>query len=366
MRRSPPRLLALALGVALAPATAMAQDVQPDLVASATRDAPPALEGTILSAIDVVLADAAQRAARSVVLIEVERPNYGPRQLTRRERAGLGLGGWYDPRYFARPEGPVSGVVVGPGLIATSTWNLAGDGAVVVVGPDGERYPARRAGRDENLELSLLTIDDPDALVPLEPARGPFAVGRSLLLIGRTSQNTASVTRGIVSGLDRQRGDAFTHSARTHFANTGGALVDLEGRLLGVSVRHAEGARQGQSSGVGFGAATERLTSSLPIMTKGEVVPLRPRAFLGIRIDPQYAGAGVRVLGVIEGTAAHTAGLAEGDVIRIFNNVEIQHFNQLVEEIQKLEVGTPLLVTIGRGKEELDVKVELGRRPEGE
>ncbi|MGE0710942.1 MAG: S1C family serine protease [Planctomycetota bacterium] len=317
-----------------------------------------------LAALDRVLAAAAERAEASVVQVKVERNDYGPTQLSRAERAALGLQGYVPPNYFSRPEGPVTGVVIAPGLVATSMWNVEGEGAVSVIGPDGTRYAAERAGRDEALRVAVLRVKDQGALRPIAQADAAVATGRTLLLVGRSANNRATVTAGIVSGLKRERGAAFTHSCRTSFGNVGGALIDMEGRLVGVAVRHTNRASQGQASGVGFGAEVKRLAPNLEALAQGKVIPAPPRAFLGIGLDQAYTGEGVRVGRVIENTAAATAGVKSGDVITVFNSVKIEHFNQLVEEILKLAVGAEIVVTVKRGAEELDFKVKLGARPE--
>ncbi|MCO5167928.1 MAG: S1C family serine protease [Planctomycetes bacterium] len=320
-----------------------------------------------LDALDGVAAAIVERVAPSVVLIEVERPARAPRRLTAREVAGLGLGPNYDPRYFTRPDAPVTGVVIGPGLVATSQWNLEGDGALTVITPDGARLPAKRLGRDENLDVALVGVEGAGLPAPLPLAPENPAVGRFLLLVGRTPQNGPMVTLGMVSGLGRHRGDAFAHSARTNYQNAGGALVDIEGRLVGVSVRHTDRSRQGQSSGVGFGAPALAVQVQVPGLAKGDVVPRRKTPFLGIQGTQEVIeGGGCLVGGVLDGTAAKAAGLRAGDVIKIFNNVELRDFLHLREEIEKLSVGSEIVITVKRGDEELDFKVKLGARAEEE
>lgn len=319
-----------------------------------------------LEAVDIAVTLAAKKAAKSVVLVEVDRANYGSRPLSRGERMRLGVRRWYDPRYFTRPEGPTSGVVIAPGLVATSIWNVQGEGTIQIVGPDGTKYSASRAGKDENLAVALIKVSDPKkTLVPIEAATSTVRVGRTVLLVGRTSRNAPLLTRGIVSGLGRERGDAFTHSAKTSYANAGGALVDLEGKLLGLSVRHSNRHRQGQSSGVAFGARRTRILANLQTLAAGKTIKKRPTAFLGIQMDSRFRGAGVRIMQVIDGTGAKTAGISGGDVIVVFNNVKIRHFSQLVKEIQKLEVGKKIVVTVKRDGREIDFTVKLGKRPEG-
>lgn len=321
---------------------------------------------TTLGALDRALAAAAEKAAPSIVSVEVKRANYGPKDLSPAEKAMRGIRGYVPPGYFARPDGPGSGVVIAPGLVATAMWTIDGKDAVEVIGPDGKRYEAERVGRHEGYRVALLKVHDKGALQPLRRATSSVRTGRTLLLLGRSDQGSLTVTRGIVSGLKRERSMAFTHSCRTSFGNVGGALVDLEGNLLGVSVRHNEKASQGQASGVGFGARIESLLPDLAALAKGKVIEAPPRAFLGIGLDQRHTGEGVRVGRVIEGTAAQKVGIVPGDVIVVFNSVKIEHFAQLVEEILKLGVGAEIVVTVRRGQEELDYTVKLGVRPEDE
>lgn len=317
-----------------------------------------------LGALDEVGAAIVEKVARSVVLIDVDRPATQPRRLTAMELGRMGLGNAYDPRYFSRPDEPCSGVVVAPGLVATTTWNVEGEAALTVITPDGARHPARRLGRDENLDVALLAVDAP-GLEPIALASGPPVVGRFLFLVGRTAQNEPLVTEGIVSGLNRHRGDSFAHSARTSYQNVGGALVDLDGKLVGIGVRHTDRASQGQASGVGFGASAVGLQAQLQALARGDVIPRKKTAFLGVSSDQEAVDVGgVRINAVVPNTAAQAAGLRAGDVIKIFNNVELRDFMHLREEIEKLTVGTEIVITVRRGEQELDITLKLGARPE--
>lgn len=331
------------------------------------QDGTPAGQSNVLDpvdALDAVATAVVEKASRAVVVVEVERNVPAPRQLTFRERQELGVGGGYDPRYFSRPEGPASGVVVGKDQVATSCWNVEGDGAVTVITADGRRIAAQRLGRDENLDLTLLSAPGL-GVEPLKTAPTP-SVGRFVFLIARSPDLSISTTQGIVSGLGRYSGDAFAHSARTSYEHAGGALVDLEGRLVGIASRHGDRVRQGQSSGVGFGAPVTKLTDALPALARGEVVPRRQIPFMGIEPDLDATVVGVKLRRVQPGSAADKAGIKAGDVIKIFNQVEIKSFGQLREEIRSLAVGQSIGVTVERGSEQLDLKVELGGRVEQE
>jgi S1-C subfamily serine protease len=320
-----------------------------------------------LEALDEVTSEVVAKVAPSIVLLEVEHSSYGPRRLTRAERAGLGVTGRYDERYFSRPEGPVSAVVVGVDVVATATFNVAGDGAITVITPDGRRLTGQRLGRDENMDLALVKVEGSLGIQPLPASKRDLVPGRFLYLVGRTEANAPIVTSGIVSGLERYRGDAFAHSCRTSYSNIGGALVDMDGGLVGFSVRHSNRVRQGQNSGVGFGATLAQLEDSRERLVAGEVIPRRKTPFLGIQADiAATGGPGVRIQQVIPDTAAAKAGLKAGDWIKIFNQVDIESFTQLREEIQALAIGTEIMITIVRDGEEQDIRVALGGRLEDE
>ena len=103
-----------------------------------------------LSALDEVAERVVAKVSPAVVLLEVEHTSYGPRRLTRGERAGLGVTGRYDERYFTRPEGPASGVVVGADRASSSSSTT-----VITSGTTSRAYNtndiAARAAVDANV-----------------------------------------------------------------------------------------------------------------------------------------------------------------------------------------------------------------------
>ena len=180
-----------------------------------------------LAALDAATQQVVDRVQAAVVGLDVERTNYGPRDLTAPERQLLGVVMPYDERYFARPEGPCSAVVIGPQLLATSSYNVAGDGEITVHTADGREVHATRLGTDNNLGVTLLKTEQ-DVGPALELRTDEPRVGEFVVLVARSKASTPYVTRGIVSGLDRFGGDAFAHSARTNYVNTGGVLVGVD------------------------------------------------------------------------------------------------------------------------------------------
>jgi S1-C subfamily serine protease len=355
------------------------------LTAAAALVAPAALadDSDPLAALDQALPKISAKAEKSVVALEVEREDRAERTLTAQERAMLGVSPGYDPRFFMRPPGAVSGVVIanpekeGEVVIVTSIWNLRDAKSVKVVLPSGDKVTATIKGRDENLDVQVLTVESSKGLTPIQLNKAP-KVGQFAILVGRGGEaEQAIVTVGNVSAIGRFKGDAIQVSTRMNYGNAGGAIVDLDGKLMGIASKLTNRPAQGINSGVGFAAPVERLVAHMPKLLAGQVVKKRKNPFLGIMIDPkmeQPKDGGVKVAlardqagNLFDNAAAKKSGIKDGDIIKIFNGVEIKDFEQLRDCIEKLEVGEKVIVTIERGDMgEKDFTIELGERPDGE
>src|SRR5579872_7176893 len=228
------------------------------LTAAAALVAPAALadDADPLTALDAALPKISAKAEKSVVALEVEREDRPERQLTANERAMLGVSPGYDPRFFMRPPGAVTGVVVanpdkeGEVVIVTSIWNLRDAKSVKVVTASGDKVTATIKGRDENLDIQVLTVESAKGLTPIPVNKAP-KVGQFAILVGRGGEaEQPIVTVGNVSAIGRFKGDAIQVSTRMNYGNVGGAVVDLDGKLLGVATRLTDKSMQGLNSGV--------------------------------------------------------------------------------------------------------------------
>jgi len=313
-----------------------------------------------LAALEEAYIHAADQVAPAVVQIVVER-----------ERADLEKAGEKGdgPNYLARPEGPVTGVIVdAKGYVATSAWAVLAGKSFSVVLPDGGAYAAKLLGKDEALDLALLKIEGDGSPVQVEAARladGPARVGQLCVLVARAPGGGTSVNTGIVSAVDRFRGSALQVDAAINLANTGGAIVDIDGRLLGIATRPTT--QNGINSGVGFAAPVSKIKSSLPALVAGRGVPRAKRPFLGVQggkelLDPP----GVQLAKVVEGSAAEKAGLKDGDIIRSIEGVQIVDFFGLSEVLASKEPGDPVKLMVERDGASKEMTVVLGERTDGE
>lgn len=306
------------------------------------QDAPRPERAAPARALSVSLAQAVERASPAQVLI---RPASDPR----RGR---------------------SGVVIAPGYVITSALNVDvfGLDELVVEDASGQAYPARLRGRDLRLRLVLLAVPELPA-EPLPPAP-PEArqVGAFVLALGTPLRRRGpTATSGILSALDRFQGRADQLDAAIDASNTGGAIVDLEGRLLGVAVHVHE--RLGARSGVGFYVPRHLIVSALPGLQAGH--ELEPGS-LGI-VVPRYqaalgAGAegtlGVEVIAVTPQGAAARAGLAKGDRIHVIRGRETPDLVAFRAATAYLYAGIRADVEFTRGGERRKVSLVVLPREE--
>jgi serine protease Do len=278
---------------------------------------------------------------------------------TRIGPAVVGLGrGW----------GVGSGVVVASGQVLTNAHNLRHD-EVTVTFADGRREAARGAGADADLDVAVLEVDTGD-VAPAEWAASDeeIGIGRPVLALGNPGGRGLRVTPGFVSSVARSfrgpRGRRITgaieHTAPLPRGSSGGPLVDLEGRLLGLNaVRvdgglilaiHTDAALRERVEALGRGEAPKR--ARLGVAVAPPRVARRLRRAVGL---PERDGVLVRA--VEEGSAADRAGLERGDLIVAAGERQVERVDTLYEALDGARAGGKLELTVLRGIEERTVQV---------
>jgi S1-C subfamily serine protease len=174
------------------------------------------------------------------------------------------------------------------------------------------RFPARVIGWDKALDLALIKTELETEYVFSLVDRVIPRIGDTVLAIGSPLGLQKTVTSGIVSALGRrflQIGDVYQIDAAVNQGNSGGPLVDNEGRLVGIIFMGAP-----QHQGLNFAIPAERLAAALPAMIKGGRAP---RPWLGITLCETSAGA--EIIYTAPSTPAARHNVNEGSLIKTIN-----------------------------------------------
>jgi len=240
-----------------------------------------------------------------------------------------------------------SGVIVTEdGYILTNNHVVDGadeDGIKVALADGMTKYDAKVVGKDPRTDLAVLKVDAPGKLPALTLADSDkLEVGDVVLAVGNPFGIGQSVSSGIISALSRgfgilgQQGyeDFIQTDASINQGNSGGALVDADGRLIGINQSIAS--PSGANAGVGFAVPINLARSVMEqLVTNGKIV----RGFLGVNLQMVTAElaesfklpntAGALIGGVQPGTPAAKAGMKAGDVIVEFNGKPVTDFSHL-------------------------------------
>ncbi|MGA2878208.1 MAG: DegQ family serine endoprotease [Bryobacteraceae bacterium] len=265
-----------------------------------------------------------------------------------------------------------SGVVVSPdGYILTNNHVVDGATDVKVSFADKEEYPAKVIGTDKYTDVAVLKINK-TGLTTLPFANSARAeVGDVVLAIGEPFGLGQTVTMGIISakgraGLGIERFEDFIQTdAAINRGNSGGALIDTRGDLVGINTAILSG-ETGGNQGIGFAIPANLARNIMDqIMSKGKVT----RGFLGIlpqELTPDMAKAfgvpnthGVAIAQVEPDSPAQKAGLKVGDVITAVNGIPAEDVNSFRLQVAGFAPGTTVHLKIDRSGQTLDLPVTL-------
>lgn len=277
--------------------------------------------------------------------------------------------------YFKRPPGFVTGLLVDRrGYVLTSNYNLLGTiRSVTVQLAGGVECKAKVVARDPLDDLALLRLQGKGVLAakqdwkdPPWAESSPTASGRFIFAIGRGPlPKRLNVSEGIVSAVGRNSNRALQIDAKLNYGNVGGALVDLDGKVVGLCgfVGHTYH-QWGLNSGIGFASTVETIRKVLPRMIEGKDIEAPPRPFLGIQSEPGDGGnGGAPVIEVVPGSSAASAGVKKNDVITRFNGHEVPNFDRLRFLIFSCKVGDEVEFVVRRDGKEISLKGVLGKFP---
>jgi serine protease Do len=277
------------------------------------------------------------------------------------------------PRFQVRGLG--SGVIVAAdGVIVTNNHVVAGAEQVHVALHDGRELDARVVGADPLSDLAILRVDAKDLPAMEMGDSSKLRAGDLVLAVGNPFGIGPAVTMGIISATGRASvgiidyEDFLQTDAAINPGNSGGALVDANGRLVGINTAIAS--RSGGYQGVGFAIPTAMMVPIKDaILRDGKVV----RGWLGVAIqdvDRELADAldlgvdrGALVSDVSPAAPAAQAGLQRGDVVTAIDGVEVRDSAQLRNRVAMTGPGEHVTLEVRRGDQTLAIEATLGELP---
>lgn len=288
-------------------------------------------------------------------------------------------------------QGKGSGVIISPdGFIVTNNHVVGLARKIAVTLHDGSTYPAVLVGTDPDTDLAVIKIAARSIAAADLGDSDKVKVGEFVMAVGNPLGFENTVTLGIVSALHRN----FDVDRRTRFANaiqtdasinhgnSGGALANVHGQLVGINAVIAGGSNAsiGENSGsIGIGFAipvntVRRIARQL--ISNGRV----PRPYMGVsyfrdfsearqflRVDPavdlQFPDTGLWVRDVIYDSPAMSAGIQPNDILISVAGKRIKDRWDFTAELEQHKIGETIQLTVWRNGREAPVKITLGERP---
>lgn len=289
---------------------------------------------------------------------------------------GGGLRTWWGVVPFQQ-EGAASGVIISPdGHILTNSHVVHGFSELEVFLPDGRVLPAKLVGDDPDTDLAVIDVEGENLPVAelgdsdsLKPGQLVIAIGNSLGAL------QASVTAGVVSAVGRslpsRTGRTIENIIQTDAAlnpgNSGGPLVDSQGKVVGINTAII--------------LFAQSISFAIPINTAKWVAELLSkegrvrRAYLGLAVQltglhPRFvkhhnlpSEVGVMVRGVGRGTGAEKSGIEPGDIIAGLDGQTLKSVDDLHRSLSKVQVGQEVELTVLRDEDRLKLKARTGESP---
>jgi serine protease Do len=321
-------------------------------------------------------ADLVSRVAPSVVTIRAEhivRPTRQERQIPDELRRFFGDGLPAFPDVPHRQGGLGSGVIVSAdGYILTNNHVVDAAEHIEVELPDRRTLSAKKVGADPASDIAVLKVEAPDLKpLPFGDSRA-VRVGDVALAFGNPLGLGPTVTSGIISAKGRATGggkgsfeDFLQTDAPINQGNSGGALVNTKGELIGINSQIVS--PSGGNIGIGFAIPSSMASNVMDQLVHGGKVR---RGQLGVTVQPVTSDiarslglkevTGALVSSVSPDSAAEAAGVKRGDVILALNGQAITDGNSLRNEIASTKPGSNVTLTVRREGAEKKLDVKLG------
>ncbi len=257
------------------------------------------------------------------------------------------------------------------GYIVTNNHVVQDTSEIHVVLNDGREFPGKVIGKDSSTDVALIKIDAKGLPYLTLGDSSNLEVGQWVIAIGNPFGLQASLTVGVVSAkgrnnLDIARIEDFIQTdAAINQGNSGGPLIDLSGKVIGMNTAIAS--NSGGYMGIGF-AIPSNIAKNIvdQLLATGSV----SRGYLGVslqKVDADIAHAfelskpeGALIADIMRGSPAEKYGLKQGDIILKYNNQPVENISSFRNSIALMQPGTKLNLAILRDKKAIEMPIEVG------
>src|SRR5215470_16711066 len=274
-------------------------------------------------------------------------------------------------------QGLGSGVIVSPdGYILTANHVVSGAEEIMVgLGTELRKYKAKKVGIDPGTDVALLKIEEKNLPAMTFADSDKARAGDIVLAVGNPFGLRQTVTMGIISAVGRggmgivEYENFIQTDAAINMGNSGGALVDTEGRLVGINT--AIFTRSGGNQGVGFAVPSNLARDVMQsLREKGRVIrgyigasvqTLTPELADAMKLKGQATGA---LVGEVEASApAAKAGIKTGDIITAVNGKKVSDARELRLMVGSMPPGTKVHIDVNREGQTKKFDVQLAEMP---
>ncbi|GAA6132952.1 S1C family serine protease [Halopseudomonas sabulinigri] len=260
------------------------------------------------------------------------------------------------------------------GYLLTNNHVIAGSDEILVALQDGREALARLIGTDPETDLAVLKIDLPNLPAVTIDSRDQQRIGDVVMAIGNPFGLGQTVTMGIISATGRNQlglntyEDFIQTDAAINQGNSGGALVDAQGNLIGINT--AIFSQSGSAQGIGFAIPAKLAVEVMQaIIQHGRVI----RGWLGVEVQPMTPelaesfgldiSQGIVVASLYRNGPAWNAGLLPGDVILRIDDKPATSGRQAMNQVARAKPGERIKLNVLRNGEEISFSAEVGVRP---
>ncbi|HGX3572787.1 TPA: serine endoprotease DegP [Citrobacter koseri] len=282
---------------------------------------------------------------------------------------GGGQGGGQQQKFMALGSGVI--IDAAKGYVVTNNHVVDNATVIKVQLSDGRKFDAKVVGKDPRSDIALVQIQDPKNLTAIKLADSDaLRVGDYTVAIGNPFGLGETVTSGIVSALGRSGLNAENYEnfiqtdAAINRGNSGGALVNLNGELIGINT--AILAPDGGNIGIGFAIPSNMVKNLTSQMVEYGQVKRGELGIMGTELNSELAKAmkvdaqrGAFVSQVMANSSAAKAGIKAGDVITSLNGKPISSFAALRAQVGTMPVGSKISLGLLRDGKPVTVNLEL-------